>query len=1070
MFEYLKRLSLKSSTAEDIRMEESCGSEASDKPRSLRSQASDTSSLETKSEPIRKVSLERKIDKKERESSPESATSLLRKRRNREAIEILPSKRDMTSTKPEVKGGDEVKGAAERVKSAEKDNEKENLPLPSPSRLRRLSEQSDASKEEALSKTTDSVPSSPRRLMHVNQAPGSPVSLVKKYENHLDASSRGSSAESLGSKDGKSLVQERKEIFAIRGRLEKSASLDSSLITGSRARADRDRPDVPSHRKDSIDSTSSTSSRQSLSTAWEEKHGGGPILSKSKKPEDKSVNSLRKKFTTMEFGSAPNVSEVGHQSLKDKYTPRSRREVPKQGCVRQLSQAFSMVSLMDQVGEQKGRGSQSSSVKSSPRSLSPASSTNSLIADKIKKLQDKASGNSPEGSLSRRQSEDVSKSSTRDNSPSPSPLVGTSPLVGRREYRQSLPNIASVRAKFDKAKVEEKPSPTTNNASDKKDSENKDTPTGGESHRLARTRSIPANRITYKVSVVNDDDKDKSGGQKSPKDTKPEGSFRGRAPRLVAVIESPPEKEEEETVTFTVNPKISRGRSSSARAASTSERSNSGNGNVRRKTQMFIATVEETTTVTKKPKETVQEKAITKVAVEVKPAGSESRPKSLQVSSAVRPKELPVGASSKTSGGSNSQSGKDEAGRGRRRGRREQSSPTTLSPDTASASKTVDNAAGAAAKKVQSPGRSPGRRNRNRRDGKSQEIDAKKGDAKKVDAKKSDGRKGDGEAKPSGRRREGREAKTEAKTEALTEVQRKEAIIARRERRERRETREATPKVDKVERKDSKKDKSEGLDRKDSKNTKGDKKSGQVERKDSNAKSKKESVKVDRKDSKTKKDVRLQRTESNSRTDKKDTDSPLRSLRRRRSKKDELNAPSGDFDSTSEGASGNSEMGDNTSQGSDYPDLLVNTRRKNKEGSKRSSSSSGASRCARAVVAHSALKGAEALIGTQLPKATEEETSTERKSSKDKSRRGRAINRADRISRLDLFRRARSVDSSKATKDRSPSHDRGKGDRAQSVDRSSGKTREGSVDRKGDGKNWLSKRTGSITNFLRASK
>ena len=1012
-------------------MAESEGSEASDKPRSIRSQGSDASSLETKSEPIRKISLERKGDRKEqeRESSPESATSLLRKRCNRDNLEILPSKRDL-STKSDVKG-EEVK---------EKDT---NYIPASPSRLRKVtSPHVDSVKlgEKPQSDSGETNPKSPRRLVNVNHSSSSssPVHIARKWES---GSNKGSS-ESLGSRDGKSLVQERKEIFAVRGLLEKSASLDSSQITGQRAKSDVGR--------DKKESTDVASSQRRAVSQWVDKHDA--VLSKSmRKPEDKSVNNLRKKFTTLEYGggSAPNVSEVGHQSLKDKYTPRSRREAPKQGCVRQLSQAFSMISLMED-GQQR-RGSTSSSVKSSPRSLSPASSTNSLIASQIKKLQDKATpggasggatgGSTSDVSSSRRQSVETSKTSTRENSPVPG-----SPLIGRRDYRQSLPNIAAVRAKFDKSG--DKPAAATDSGTDSKDDSKSN-------NKPARTKSTPTNRISYKVSVVNDDDKEKSSPTATAKDAKSaaEVSVRVRSPRLVAVIESPPEKEEDGTVTFTLKPNPTRSRVSKVNSAPQQTKgtsSNNNTGNVRRKTQMFTATVEETTTVVKKPKadEKKEEKKVDKkeVKIEVKSVATNAR----QTTSAVRPKEtstvrtgtVRTSAVKSVEDRSNE---REESARNRRR-RREQSS-NSLSP-APEHNKSSDKTTGS----VTSAGKSPdrrGRRSRNRRDLKSpsQDLDNKKAENDKQE--KSSVR---------GARRERERKETNTKTE-MTETQRKEAILARRERREAREAREAA----RVERKDSKKEKStESVERKDSKNTKGDSK---VERKDS---TKSRNVKVDRKDSKTKKDVRLQRTESDLRNEKKDTDSPLRSLRRRRSKKDELGTPSVELDSTSEGASasGNSEL-DSTSQSSDYPDLLANTRRKNRDGSAKGENRS--SRCARAVVAHSALKGAEALIGTQLPKTVDEDPD-ERKSRKDKSRRGRAINRADRISRLDLFRRARSVDSSKATKDRSPSHERGKTDRAQSVDRTS-KKRESSIDRqKGDGKNWLSKRTGSITNFLRASK
>ena len=1014
-------------------MAESEGSEASDKPRSIRSQGSDASSLETKSEPIRKISLERKADRKEqeRESSPESATSLLRKRCNRDNLEILPSKRDL-STKSDVKG-EEVK---------EKDTN--HIPA-SPSRLRKVSSPYVDSVKlggKPQSDSGETSPKSPRRLVNVNHSSSSssPVHIARKWES---GSNKGSS-ESLGSRDGKSLVQERKENFAVRGLLEKSASLDSSQITGQRAKSE-----VGKDKKESIDATSSSSQRRAVSQ-WVDKHDA--VLSKSmRKPEDKSVNNLRKKFTTLEYGggSAPNVSEVGHQSLKDKYTPRSRREAPKQGCVRQLSQAFSMISLMED-GQQR-RGSTSSSVKSSPRSLSPASSTNSLIASQIKKLQDKAStggasggttgGSTSDVSSSRRQSIETSKTSTRENSPVPG-----SPLVGRRDYRQSLPNIAAVRAKFDKSN--DKPAAATDSGTDSKDDSKSD-------NKPARTKSTPTNRISYKVSVVNDDEKEKSLTTTTTKDTKSaaEVSVRVRSPRLVAVIESPPEKEEDGTVTFTLKPNPTRSRVSKVNSAPHQTKASSNNnntGNVRRKTQMFTATVEETTTVVKKPKadEKKEERKVDKkeVKIEVKSVATKAK----QTTSAVRPKETGTVRTStvRTSAAKSVEdksNEREESARNRRR-RREQST-NSLSPapeHNKSSEKTTSS--------VTSAGKSPdrrGRRSRNRRDLKSQSHDL---DNKKAESEKQE--------KPSvrGARRERERKETNSKTE-MTENQRKEAILARRERREARESREAA----RVERKDSKKEKTtESVERKDSKNTKGDSK---VERKDS---TKSKTVKVDRKDSKTKKDVRLQRTESDLRNEKKDTDSPLRSLRRRRSKKDELGTPSVELDSTSEGASasGNSEL-DSTSQSSDYPDLLANTRRKNRDGSAKGENRS--SRCARAVVAHSALKGAEALIGTQLPKTVDEDPD-ERKSRKDKSRRGRAINRADRISRLDLFRRARSVDSSKATKDRSPSHERGKSDRAQSVDRTS-KKRESSIDRqKGDGKNWLSKRTGSITNFLRASK
>ncbi|XP_072164636.1 uncharacterized protein [Diadema setosum] len=181
-----------------------------------------------------------------------------------------------------------------------------------------------------------------------------------------------------------------------------------------------------------------------------------------------------------------------------------------------------------------------------------------------------------------------------------------------------------------------------------------------------------------------------------------------------------------------------------------------------------------------------------------------------------------------------------------------------------------------------------------------------------------------------------------------------------------------------------------------------------------------------------------------------------------------------------------------SAEGQDYPDLLAQTRQREKDkGNTLEEGNGNGKRRPRSMVAESGLKGAAAAIGHPLPKQTDDDEEQEKEKGKDKEkekekdkakeeeeddrrsrketgRRGRFLSKADKLNKLDLFRRARSVGPGKA-KDRSPSAERkssSKGIRSSSMDRSKKASRAKSPDPVKSSK----KKGGSIGGFLKASK
>eukprot|EP00057_Strongylocentrotus_purpuratus_P001157 XP_001194871.2 PREDICTED: zinc finger CCCH domain-containing protein 13 isoform X3 [Strongylocentrotus purpuratus] len=213
------------------------------------------------------------------------------------------------------------------------------------------------------------------------------------------------------------------------------------------------------------------------------------------------VQNLRKKFT----GSTPNVAQVGPVKQKSK-SLKYEKERPREGSVKALSQTFGS-------GDEKKPDGNSN--KSSPRSLSPASSSGSLstgIADKIKKLK-----NTEEKPLERRKSADLIKARVAQ-------MEQTKETSSESSQRKSMPAIRAVRSKFEK--------------------------NGKQDTSLSPTRKAAA-KISYTVSVT---DSDKENSESSRADDR---SYRqkSKSSRLVAVVETSDSKKKPDTVTsFTVNP------------------------------------------------------------------------------------------------------------------------------------------------------------------------------------------------------------------------------------------------------------------------------------------------------------------------------------------------------------------------------------------------------------------------------------------------------------------------------------------------------------------------------------
>ncbi|XP_030835780.1 transcriptional regulator ATRX isoform X6 [Strongylocentrotus purpuratus] len=213
------------------------------------------------------------------------------------------------------------------------------------------------------------------------------------------------------------------------------------------------------------------------------------------------VQNLRKKFT----GSTPNVAQAGPVKQKSK-SLKYEKERPREGSVKALSQTFGS-------GDEKKPDGNSN--KSSPRSLSPASSSGSLstgIADKIKKLK-----NTEEKPLERRKSADLIKARVAQ-------MEQTKETSSESSQRKSMPAIRAVRSKFEK--------------------------NGKQDTSLSPTRKAAA-KISYTVSVT---DSDKENSESSRADDR---SYRqkSKSSRLVAVVETSDSKKKPDTVTsFTVNP------------------------------------------------------------------------------------------------------------------------------------------------------------------------------------------------------------------------------------------------------------------------------------------------------------------------------------------------------------------------------------------------------------------------------------------------------------------------------------------------------------------------------------
>ncbi|XP_041485840.1 WASH complex subunit 2-like isoform X3 [Lytechinus variegatus] len=212
------------------------------------------------------------------------------------------------------------------------------------------------------------------------------------------------------------------------------------------------------------------------------------------------VQNLRKKFT----GSSPaNVAQAGPVKQKSK-SLKYEKERPREGSVKALSQTFGS-------GDEKKTGGNSN--KSSPRSLSPASSSGSLstgIADKIKKLK-----NTEEKPIERRKSADLIKARVAQ-------MEQPKDTHSETPQRKSMPAIQAVRSKFEKG--------------------------GNQDTALSPTRKA-GGKISYTVSVT---DSDKENSESSRTDDR---SYRqkSKSSRLVAVVETADSTKKPDTVTFTVN-------------------------------------------------------------------------------------------------------------------------------------------------------------------------------------------------------------------------------------------------------------------------------------------------------------------------------------------------------------------------------------------------------------------------------------------------------------------------------------------------------------------------------------
>ncbi|XP_033643827.1 uncharacterized protein LOC117303677 [Asterias rubens] len=868
-----------------------------------------------------------------------------------------------------------------------------------------------------------------------------------------------------------------------------------------------------------------------------------PVLMRSQKPEEKSVSTLRRKFVSQDYGSTPNVADLST------LTGRKGKERPREGCVKQMSQAFSLVSLNDQPGDVR-RSSKSSSVRSSPQSLSPASSNSSIsniVANQIKRLQEKASS-SPESP------------ERRPSIQSPRGIKDTSPslysIKGRLEHRQSLTNVADVRAKFDKkgespSNTDSSPSPSATSSPAQGRRTRKDN-----NAKPTLVSSVAAARIKYTVSVSNSED---NSAPKKSVSMRENGN--AKTQRLVAVLETPKaektRKSDSSVTTFTVNQSQKRRQnSSSTRLEENNNNSNNNNRNysarvdVRRK-----GSCTKTAEVSSKATEDKQGKFDKdnddrgpsrrgSVTRSDKRRNSLSKQNDLsrdtsRRGSLTKGKESPKEAARKRSVSKESQKtssrrrslsksqdsinegakGKvvakgtepsketpalrvpeaepeeDERGRRRRR-RRERNNP---SPDPTKAAAKIEEAIPEAKAEVKGK---PG----SKTDVKVEVKPKVKSDVKQEIKKEFKDKEGNVETQkinqqkvkqdvkhtspPKVKPELGKETKQkvshvvksdvkqqvkpEVKAEVKPEVKSEVKPDRVQERKNRREERARRQKEreDEAARVKAEKEKEEAARVKAEK----EKQEAARVKAEKEKEEAKKTVRVERKE--TQKDERREMRKEKMDLKKSTTEqtrpgtesSGFHGIRRRHSKREEQKP----WEVPSKAAPA---AVSKTEEEEPMPDLLAQAQKKT-AGEASTAEDVIGGRSPRAILTNSALRGAEAVIGHALPKSptdeeeVKEDPADERRSRKDATRRSRAINRGSRISRLDIFKRARSVDSSKGSKERSPDRLGGGGasNRACSVDRS-GKNRDkspgGEETRKGG--SWLSKRTGSISNFLRPS-
>ncbi|XP_038061600.1 microtubule-associated protein futsch-like isoform X2 [Patiria miniata] len=908
-----------------------------------------------------------------------------------------------------------------------------------------------------------------------------------------------------------------------------------------------------------------------------------PVLMRGReKKEDKSVSSLRRRFVTQEFGSTPNVTE-----LSSLLAGRKEKERPREGCVKQMSQAFAVASLSEQGASDIRRSSKSSSVRSSPQSLSPASSTSSLsniVASQIKRLQDKASS-SPE-SPERRTS--IQNKGTKDTVPS---LYS---LHGRLEHRQSLTNIADVRAKFDKkteSSTTSDSSPMASRTSSPARNPRKDPA------KPTLVPSVAAARIKYTVSVSNSENSRSQGNSENSRSPKksvsPHQNGSTRSQRRIAVIESSQAEKStksDSTVTFTINQNQKRRQNTSRGASRLEENNNNSNNNNRnfsgraevRRKGSSANQPDASNRPNKKQEETENQGATRKNSFSRNdkrrgslPRQTESRESSRRGSltkgkespkaqarraSISKGKESPKNSSRRNSmtkardSSNESSKGKivskdkepskdasslrtpgseqdeDERSRRRRRRRERNTTPEPPRPEsktdidkpevkasdvksvkekikTGSEQDVKENVKGEIKKDVGTDNK-PKANSENKQSSQSRVKSENKPEVKqaipeakqdfKPEAKQDVKPKVKPEVKPTVKPEVKPEAKPEAKPAVKPEVKPEAKPEAKpevkpdraQERRNRREERARRQKEREDEASKAKEEaarqKAEAARAKLKQEMEAarvkEEEAARLKAEKQTEEATKKASRVERRESKRAERRGTQREKSLGATDTKKTASPsdlmpsgsdasTHSIRRRQSKREEQKP------SQVSAAAQKAVKPDSEEEDPNMPDVLAQAQKK----ASAESATGEEGRSPRAILTNSALRGAEAVIGHALPKSPppeeeepKEDAEDDRRSRKDATRRSRAINRGSRISRLDIFKRARSVDSSKASKERSPDRLLGGGgasSRACSMDRS-GKNRDkspgGEETRKGG--SWLSKRTGSISNFLRPSK